>query len=196
MACIISTDATAVASHPTSNKKRKKADSTTPTIAAYVHVSDISDSHIDSLAKAGFKTGKTVQAKITGWRALDGIATATLRPSVLSKPILRRADLHPGKVLQGKVVSAGPKGAVLELADGLRGLVPPVHMGELCSSDGTMRKSTLSRFAEGTILATRVLSVDVSAGGKVLLTCKKSLVSSKMPIVDSLEVRVAAALLV
>ena len=33
-----------------------------------------------------------------------------------------------------------------------------------------------------------LLAADAGAGGKILLTCKKTLVGSKLPIVDSLEV--------
>lgn len=168
-----------------SRKKKGPTSSTTPPLAAYVHVSDVADTHIASLAK-GFKAGKTVKAKITGWRALDGIATATMRPSILAKPSLRRADIHPGMVLQGKVVSASAKGALLDVADGVRGFVPPMHMGELAASDGSVRKSTLARFAPDAVLPVRVLSV--GSGGKIRLTCKKTLVASKLPIVASLEV--------
>ena len=43
-----------------------------------------------------------------GARALDGVATLSLRPSVLDQPFLSMDELAPGMQVSGEVVAVGP----------------------------------------------------------------------------------------
>lgn len=101
--------------------------------------------------------------------------------------MVKLADIHPGMLLDVTVVKADAHGAVVTVSQGLRGFVPPMHMGEVSASDGRVRKSTLARFVKGATVSARVVGVDAKSK-KVYLTCKKALVGSKLPIVASLEV--------
>lgn len=73
-------------------------------------------------------------ARVSGYRLLDGVALVTLRPSQIAQPILTLQDLAPGMVLAGTVAQVpGPDGEgplVVSVAQGVRGVVPALHIAE------------------------------------------------------------------
>lgn len=101
--------------------------------------------------------------------------------------MVKLSDITPGMTLDVIVVKADEHGAVVSVANSLRGFIPPMHMGELSASDGRVRKSTLARFVKGGTVTARVIGVD-DKSKRVYLTCKKTLVGSKLPVIGALEV--------
>jgi hypothetical protein len=78
------------------------------------------------------------------------------------------------------VTSVGDFGVVLQLGPGVRGLCPARHLGD------TRIRDPAARFKVGKELQCRVLSVD-PARRKLLLTHKKTLVTSTLPVLSAYE---------
>jgi hypothetical protein len=58
--------------------------------AAFAHVSNLSDGRLERPEKA-FKPGQAVRARVIGFRLVDGLALASLKPSVLEQQVGARA---------------------------------------------------------------------------------------------------------
>jgi rRNA biogenesis protein RRP5 len=129
------------------------------------------------------QAGQVVTARVIGFRLLDGLATVSLKPSVIEQAIHSVKDLYPGQLLPAvtvaKVLDQG--GLVLQLNATLKALVPALHMSDL----GTKKGGTKGKFKEGQKVTGRVLSVD-PVEKKVQVTLKKSLLGSKLPVLSDL----------
>ncbi|BBM98348.1 rRNA biogenesis protein RRP5 [Marchantia polymorpha subsp. ruderalis] len=147
--------------------------------AAYVHISNASDGHIDKLEKK-FTEGKKVKARVTGFRIMDGLAIASLKTAVLEQLILSHADVKVGMLVHATVVAVESFGAIVQIGEGLKGLCPLQHMSEY------QRSTPSPKFQVGAKLKFRVISID-SESKKVTLTHKKTLVSSKLTPITSFE---------
>lgn len=78
-----------------------------PSPTAVTQISQLSDSRVEKLEKA-FKRGQKVRARVIGHRLMDGLASLTLKPSVLDQAYLsfeeiRRARKEP--VVENRVTS-------------------------------------------------------------------------------------------
>ncbi|RHY33194.1 hypothetical protein DYB32_003128 [Aphanomyces invadans] len=140
---------------------------------AYAHISRVSDSRIDKLEK-NFKLDQIVAGRVVGYSAFDGLVNLTLAPSALSKAVLRQADLVPGSLIKGKVVSVESWGILVDICEGVRGVVSASH------APSVALKKTMSKYKPGHAIEVRVLQVDI-ASKKTYLTLKKGLVSSDLP---------------
>ncbi|KAG6542156.1 hypothetical protein Mapa_016388 [Marchantia paleacea] len=147
--------------------------------AAYVHISNASDGHIDKLEKK-FTEGKKVKARVTGFRIMDGLAVASLKTAVLEQLILSHADVKVGMLVNATVVAVESFGAIAQIGEGLKGLCPLQHMSEY------HRSTPSPKFQVGAKLKFRVISID-SESKKITLTHKKTLVSSKLTPITSFE---------
>lgn len=61
----------------------------------YVHISNVSDEEVEKL-EGSYKMGQSVQARVIGFRLMDGCATLSMKPSLLAQNIMSYADLVPG----------------------------------------------------------------------------------------------------
>ncbi|KAL3684900.1 hypothetical protein R1sor_002922 [Riccia sorocarpa] len=147
--------------------------------AAYVHISNVSDGHIDKLEKK-FTEGRRVKARVIGYRIMDGLAIASLKTSVLQQMIVSLADVRPGMPVNATVVAVEPFGAIAQIGEALKGLCPLQHMSEF------QRSTPSPKFQVGVNLKFRVVSVDQQSK-KITLTHKKTLVSSKLTPITSYE---------
>ncbi|KAL2653093.1 hypothetical protein R1flu_021221 [Riccia fluitans] len=147
--------------------------------AAYVHISNASDGHIDKLEKK-FSEGKKLKARVIGYRPMDGLATASLKTSVLEQMIVSLMDVRPGMLVNATVVAVEPFGAIAQIGEGLKGLCPLQHMSEF------QRSTPSPKFQVGATLKFRVVSIDHQTK-KITLTHKKTLVSSKLTPITSYE---------
>ncbi|EFJ26457.1 hypothetical protein SELMODRAFT_451250 [Selaginella moellendorffii] len=135
----------------------------TPHVAGYVNHADVSDVKVDKLEKK-FKDGQRVRARIIGFRLMDRMATLTLKPGALVHGVITRVEAC------GALVSLG----------GVKGLCPVQHMSEY------NRLKPSSKFEVGKKMKFRVLQYDHEKK-KLSLTFKKSLVSSKLPLITAYE---------
>lgn len=148
-------------------------------VLGFVHISRVKDGKIETLSETTgpFKVDSTHRGRVIGYNSLDGLFLVSLEPTILEQPFLRIEDLTVGEVVKGKVEkivinARGVGGILVNLADGITGLVPESHMSDihLLHPD--------KKFKEGMTVTARVLSTDP---GKrhIRLTLKKSLVNSE-----------------
>ena len=145
----------------------------------FAHISSLSDKKIDEIAETTgpYKVGTSHKARITGYSAFDDLFLLSLQESVLSRPFLRLEDVKVGQVVKGKIQKLlisehGVNGILVDLTEGITGLVPRIHM-----SDAQLQHPE-RKFREGAVVTVRVLSVDPSRK-QLRLTLKKSLVNSE-----------------
>ncbi|KAJ2614175.1 rRNA biogenesis protein rrp5 [Coemansia sp. RSA 1365] len=123
-----------------------------------------------------FHIGTRHRARVIGYDAMDAIVRVSLRPSVIDEQLFTINDARPGAVVSGTVVKFRENGVEIALSPTLGGFV---HKQDL--SDITLKHPEL-HFAVGKRISCRVLKV-ISKQHSILLTARKSLVQSKLPIV-------------
>ncbi|KAF9919994.1 rRNA biogenesis protein rrp5 [Linnemannia zychae] len=155
-------------------------------IPAYVHISRIADEHLANVSATGkFRVNSTHRGVILGYDPVDGLFQMSLQESVIDQPFLRIEDISVGSMVKGTVVKVNDKGVLMSLAKNIKGFVPLLHCVDSAITSST-KKHVDEKFKEGKVIKCRVLSTD-AAEGRVTLTCKDSLISSKHPIFTSLE---------
>ncbi|KIW20985.1 hypothetical protein PV08_01564 [Exophiala spinifera] len=144
----------------------------------FAHISRLSDEKIDTLSEitGPFKLGTDHKARILDYNPIDNLYVLSLEPKVLSQPFLRFDDVPLGAVVKGTVEkiiigSNGVSGLLVNLAEGISGLVPQIHMSDVDL------KHPEKKFRVGQTVTARVLSTD-PARRRLKLTLKKSLVNS------------------
>ncbi len=100
----------------------------------------------------------------------------SLQPKVLAQPFLRLEDVPVGAKVTGKIEkiligATGITGLLVNLADGVTGLVPQSHFSDI------VLQHPEKKFREGATVSARVLSTD-SSKKQLRLTLKKTLVNS------------------
>ncbi|KAH8672618.1 putative rRNA biogenesis protein rrp5 [Tricladium varicosporioides] len=148
-------------------------------VSGFVHISRIKDGKIETLSETSgpYKIGSVHRGRVIGYNALDGLFLLSLEPSVLEQPFLQIEDLKVGEVVKGKVEkivinAAGVGGILVNLAEGISGLVPEAHMADV------QLLHPEKKFKEGMLVTARVLSTDPSKR-QIRLTLKKTLVNSE-----------------
>lgn len=148
-------------------------------VPGFVHISRVKDGKIETLSESTgpYKVGSTHRGRVIGYNSLDGIYLVSLEQSVLEQPFLRIEDLKIGEVVKGKIEkiivnAAGVGGVLVNLAEGISGLVPEMHMADV------QLLHPEKKFREGMTVTARVLSTDPRRR-QIRLTLKKSLVNSE-----------------
>ncbi|KAJ2723430.1 rRNA biogenesis protein rrp5 [Coemansia sp. Benny D115] len=116
------------------------------------------------------------RARIIGYDAIDAIFRASLRPSIVNESLFSFDDIVPGTLTSGTVKAVGERGVEITLSANIRGFVMNNEL-----SDTKLKHPELI-FKVGKTVACRVLKVNVEKRS-VLLTCRKSLVNTKLPTV-------------
>ncbi|RKF63734.1 rRNA biogenesis protein rrp5 [Golovinomyces cichoracearum] len=148
-------------------------------IPGFVHISRISDKKIEKLSETTgpYKVSSSHRGRLIGFNSMDGLYIISLQDSIIKQPYLRIEDLKVGSTVQGKIEklivnSSGTSGLLVNLADGISGLVPQAHMSDV------KLIYPEKKFKEGDNVNARILSTN-SKKRQVRLTLKKSLVNSK-----------------
>lgn len=147
-------------------------------IPGFVHISRVSDEKIERLSinSGPYKLGSTHRGRLIDYNSFDGLYILSLQTSVINQPFLRISDLQIGGLVQGKVekivmAPEGICGLLVNLAEGITGLVPQAHISDI------KLMNPEKKFRLGTAVKARVLSVDTSRR-QIRLTLKKSLINS------------------
>lgn len=159
----------------------------------YAHISRISDKKIDTLSSdtGSYKLGSKHRARIIGYNSTDDLYLVSLEQKTLDQPFLRIEDIPIGDVVQGTVEKIvlndrGVGGLLVNLAEGISGLVPEMHMADV------HLQHPERKFREGMSVKARVLST-IPEKRQVRLTLKKSLVNSDVdPWLDYSKIEVGA----
>ena len=149
-----------------------------PGVLGFAHISKISDTKIDSLSETmgPFKVDTLHKARVTGYNFMDGLFILSLQQSVIERPFLTVADVKAGQVVRVKLEKIligenGINGAIVELAKGVTGLIPDMHLSDV------RLQHPERKFKQDMIVTARVLYVDLEKR-QTRLTLKKSLVNS------------------
>jgi len=153
-------------------------------IPGYVHISRVSDEHLATISATGkHRVDSTHRGVVLGYDPVDGLFQLSLQQAMLDEPFLRVEDIEVGSILKGTVFKKTDKGVVVQLTKTIRGFVPLIHCVDSVITSST-KKHVDEKFQEGKPVKCRVLSTDPVAG-KVTLTCKSILITSKNPIITS-----------
>ena len=153
-------------------------------LEGWVHISEAADERVEKLEKT-FKVGRKVACRVVSYSWMDGMVNLTLKASVLSDEVVDYGDVEIGAVVKGKVIKLDTFGCLVALsssAQGVRGLIPPIHL-----SDATLHAPE-KRFVAGKQISVRVLSKDEDKK-RCILTAKKSMVNSPHPIIETYDVQ-------
>ncbi|KAJ2329081.1 rRNA biogenesis protein rrp5, partial [Coemansia sp. RSA 2681] len=123
-----------------------------------------------------FHIGSHHRARVTGYDAIDATVRVSLRLSVVDQQFLTINDVLPGVAISGVVKCLKENGAEITISPTVQGFVHKQHL-----SDAHLKHPEL-QFAPGKKVTCRVLKV-MYEKGSVILTCRKSLVQSKLPVV-------------
>jgi len=96
-------------------------------------ISHVSDEHVPSLSESSglWKIGSTHRARVIGFSLLDGLLQLSLKPSVIDQRYLRPMDLAVGEIIKGTVKSLSELGLFVTIADGVDGVVWPLHYSDI-----------------------------------------------------------------
>ncbi|OWF35668.1 protein RRP5 homolog [Mizuhopecten yessoensis] len=121
-----------------------------------------------------FIINDTHKCRIMDFNPVDNLVIISLKESIMTK-FLQFQDIVPGTTVECTVHQILEKGVSVKIMDHLPGFIQNIHLADF------PLKYPGKKFAAGTTIKCRVLSVDVMKK-RVLLTRKKSLVNSKLPI--------------
>ncbi|XP_005048646.1 PREDICTED: protein RRP5 homolog isoform X2 [Ficedula albicollis] len=133
-----------------------------------------------SFKPGAFKEGCKHKCRIIDYSLMDEMCIVSLKHQIIEARFLQYQDIHVGDVVQGKVVSLKPIGMQVKVADGIRGLVPSIHLSDV------ILKQPEKKYNIGDEVKCRVLECNPE-GKKLILTLKKSLVQSKLPVLSNYE---------
>ncbi|KAJ5558964.1 hypothetical protein N7461_002936 [Penicillium sp. DV-2018c] len=148
----------------------------------FVHMSRLSDGKVETVDETSgpFQLDAVHEARVIGYNPIDNLYILSFEKSVIEQPFLRVEDVTVGAIVKGKVekLLIGPNGMdglIVNLADGITGLVPSMHFAD------TMLQFPEKKFREGQKLSLRILSVNLEKR-QIRLTLKKSLLNSESAI--------------
>ncbi|THY90587.1 nucleic acid-binding protein [Aureobasidium pullulans] len=153
----------------------------------FAHISRISDKKIDNLSETigQYKLESTHRARVLGFNPIDAVYNVSLEQKILDQPFLRIEDVEVGQIVKATVMkiilgAKGVTGVLVQLADGIDGLVPESHMSDV------KLQHPEKKFREGFPVTARVLTVDPEKN-QIRLTLKKTLVNTEAKIWKSYE---------
>lgn len=156
-------------------------------VRGFVHISQVADGKVETLSESTgpYKLGSVHKARIIGYNSMDGLFIVTLEPKLINQPFLHLEDVKVGQVVKGTVEKLmvngkGVNGVLVNIAEGITGLVPEVHLADV------ILQHPERKFKEGLAVTARVLST-LPEKRQLRLTLKKTLVNSDAEIWDSYE---------
>ncbi|SPO21291.1 related to RRP5 - processing of pre-ribosomal RNA [Ustilago trichophora] len=148
-----------------------------------VHISQVSDDHVVSLPPSSgpFAKGTEHKARVVGHSPTDRTLQLSLKASVLERKFMRVSEVEVGEVVNASIIKLGlPNAIFLQLHGNVDGIVFANHFADVKLTQPE------KRFKPGLQVKARVMDVDPSRN-RIVLTLKKSLVKSDLPIVSSIQ---------
>ncbi len=151
-------------------------------LRGFVHISQVSDDHVVSLPLFGpFSKGTTHKARVVGHSPTDRTLQLSLKASVLERKFMRVSEVEVGEVVNASIVKLGlPNAIFLQLQGHVDGVVFSHHFADVKLTQPE------KRFKPGLQVKARVMDVDPKRN-RIVLTLKKSLVKTDLPIVSSMQ---------
>ncbi|XP_074855331.1 protein RRP5 homolog isoform X2 [Carettochelys insculpta] len=146
---------------------------------AFARLKHLSDTK-KSFKPGAFKMGSKHRCRIIDYSLMDELALLSLKRQIIAARFLRYQDVCPGHVVQGRVLALKPVGMQVKVTDHIRGLVPHLHLADV------LLKQPEKKYSVGDEVKCRVL-ISHPEEKKLILTLKKTLVTSKLPVLTSYE---------
>lgn len=147
-------------------------------VQGFVHISKIEDEKIETLSESmgRYKLGSGHKSRIIGYNPMDGLFIVSLEPKVINQQFIRIEDVHVGQTLVGVIEKliideSGVTGMLVNIADGISGLVPKIHFADI------PLQHPERKFIVGSAVKARVLSTHPEKR-QLRLTLKKTLINS------------------
>lgn len=148
-----------------------------PHLCGYAHISRLSDAKEHKLGSK-FATGTVHRCRVVGMCMMEQLVSVSLQRSVLEQPFLRYEDCRPGMLLDCTILSVFDHGVLVAVTDHIRGWCPLQHL-----SDVRIRHPH-KHFQRDQKIQCRVLLAD-PAHHRLLLTHKRTLLRTKLPLITS-----------
>ncbi|XP_033757030.1 protein RRP5 homolog [Pecten maximus] len=145
-------------------------------VKAFCDIPNLSDSLVENV-KDNFKIDDIHKCRVMDFNPVDNLVIISLKKSIFTK-FLQFQDILPGTTLECTVHQIHEKGVSVNITNRLSGFIPNLHLSDF------PLKYPGKKFTPGTTIKCRVLLVNIKKK-QVLLTRKKSLVNSKLPILTS-----------
>ena len=147
-------------------------------VRGFVHISRVADGMTKTLSESigPYKLGSVHRGRIIDYNPMDGMFLVSLEQKIIDMPFLRLEDVQVGQIVKGTVEklvinAAGIGGVLVNLAEGITGLAPEMHLADV------HLQHPEKRFKEGSSVTARVLSTNPEKR-QLRLTLKKALVNS------------------
>ncbi|CAK9780409.1 hypothetical protein CC85DRAFT_256901 [Cutaneotrichosporon oleaginosum] len=146
-------------------------------VEGFCHISHLTDERLATLSHSTvqFKSGTYHRARVIGHSPLDGVLLLSFEPRVLNQVFMAVGELEVGQVLKGTVKRLSDKGLFVNVQGSVDGVVWPLHYADI------RLKHPEKRFKPGSNVKARVWALE-PARNRVVLTLKKSLVDSDLPV--------------
>ncbi|KAI9259298.1 hypothetical protein BY458DRAFT_440503 [Sporodiniella umbellata] len=151
-------------------------------VTGFVHISRLADERVPKISaiEGDYKVGSTHRARVLSYNPVDASVVLTYQPSVLAAKFMRVADIEVGSMVKATVYKIISAGVIVKLSDKMQALIPASHLADVKLSHPEYK------FKAGKKFECRVLKVDADRQ-KVILTLKKSLINSELPIFKNME---------
>ncbi|GAA5947174.1 hypothetical protein JCM10213_001449 [Rhodosporidiobolus nylandii] len=148
-------------------------------VPAFVHISRITDDHLNTIPKTGpWKVGTAHAARVIGYSAVDALVQLSLQPNVLEQAFLRVQDVKVGQEVKGTVKRLTDNALFVSISGNVDGVVWPLHYADI------RLKHPEKKFKPGQTVKARIFSADTEKN-RVVLTLKKALLNTELPILSS-----------
>uniref|UniRef100_A0A8C6XYN0 Protein RRP5 homolog n=1 Tax=Naja naja TaxID=35670 RepID=A0A8C6XYN0_NAJNA len=115
-----------------------------------------------------FKPGSKHTCRIIDYSLIDDMIVVSLKQHIIDAPFLRYHDMHPGQVLDGKVMTLKLLGMEVKITESIKGFVPNLHLADV------KLKQPEKKYSTGTTVKCRVLACNPETK-KLILTLKRTL---------------------
>ena len=140
----------------------------------FVHISKIDDAKVEKIEKT-FKIGSNQKCRIIEFDPINGHYMLSMQPSILNAPFFTYDSVQVGALLKGEIIKIEKYGVLISLSSFVKALCPIQQLTEIPIA------SAHSKFQVGQRVRFRVLKVN-SKEKKIVVTMKKSLLKSELPI--------------
>jgi len=148
-------------------------------VTGFVHISRITDDHLGSIPKASpWKVGTVHRARVIGYSTVDGLIQLSLQPTVLEQAFLRVSDVKVGEIVKGTIKRLSDSALFVSISGNVDGVVWPMHYADI------KLKHPEKKFKAGASVKARIYAAD-PIKNRVVLTLKKQLITSELPIISS-----------
>ncbi|KZT05820.1 U3 snoRNP-associated protein Rrp5 [Laetiporus sulphureus 93-53] len=153
-----------------------------PGVMGFVHISQTSDDHVPSLSPSSglWKIGTVHKGRVTGYFPFDGYLQLSLRQSVLEQKFLQVGEVQVGELVRGTVKRLTDSALFVSISGSVDAVIWPNHYADI------VLKHPQKRFMAGSNIKCRVLVVNPERK-RIVLTAKKTLLESKLPIISKPE---------